>query len=107
MESQNFPLLVFFIVTVSVNRKSWLYHSHKKRKDSLETQAELVVLRTYVENQVIIEPILLYRASNCKQTKEQDREDCLWTHMFTFYVIIVSFISFFCQDANKTISHCV
>ena len=49
--------------------------------DSLETRAELAVLRTYVENQAILEPILLYRASKCKQTKEQD---CLWTHIFTF-----------------------
>ena len=36
------------------------------RTDSLETQAELAVLRTYVENQAILEPILLYRASKCK-----------------------------------------
>ena len=25
-------------------------HSHKKRKDSLETRAELAVLRTFVQN---------------------------------------------------------
>ena len=83
-----------------------LYHSHKKRKDSLETRAELAVLRTYVENQAILEPILLYRASKCKQTKEQGSEDCLWTHIFTFYKIIVSFFSLLCQDANKTRSNC-
>ena len=58
--------------------------SHKKRKDSLETSAELVVLRTYVDNKAIIEPILFYQASKCKQTKEQGKEDCLWTHIFTF-----------------------
>ena len=52
--------------------------------DSLETRAELVVLRTYVENQAILEPILLYRASKCKQTEEEGSEDCLWTHIFTF-----------------------
>ena len=51
---------------------------------SLETRAEPAVLRTYVENQAILEPILLYRASKCKQTKEQGSEDCLWTHIFTF-----------------------
>ena len=28
-----------------------LVHSHKKRKDNLETQAELAVLHAYVENQ--------------------------------------------------------
>ena len=50
----------------------------------LETRAESAVLRTYVENQAILEPILLYRASKCKKTKEQGSEDCLWTHIFTF-----------------------
>ena len=52
--------------------------------DSLETRAELAVLNVYVENQAILKPILLYQASKCKQTKEQGREDCLWTHIFTF-----------------------
>ena len=59
-------------------------HSHKKRKGSLKTRADLAILHTYVENQAILEPILLYRASKCKQTKEQGSEDCLWTHIFTF-----------------------
>ena len=59
-------------------------HSHKKRKDSLETRAELTVLRTYTENQAILEPLLPCRASKCKQTKEQGSEDCLWTHISTF-----------------------
>ena len=63
---------------------SLLEHDHKKRKDSLETQAKLAVLHTYVENQAILEPILLYCTSNCKQTKEQGSEDCLWTYIFTF-----------------------
>ena len=45
-------------------------HGQKKRKDSLETQAKLAVLRTYVENQAILEPTLLYPASKCKQTKQ-------------------------------------
>ena len=44
-------------------------HSHKKQKDSLATRAKRAVLRAYVENQAILEPILLYRASNYKQTK--------------------------------------
>ena len=44
-------------------------NSHKKRKDSLETQAERAALRAYVENQAILEPILLYRASKYKHTK--------------------------------------
>ena len=43
--------------------------SHNKRKDSLETRTQRAVLRTYVENQAILEPILLYCASKCKRTK--------------------------------------
>ena len=39
-------------------------------RNSLETRAELAALSTYVENQAMLEPILLYRASKCKQTKE-------------------------------------
>ena len=46
------------------------------RTYSLETRAPPAVLRTYVENQAILELILLYRASKCK--------DCLWTHILTF-----------------------
>ena len=53
--------------------KACFYHSHKKRNDSLETRAELAVLCTYVENQAIIEPILLYRAS--KYQKKTFREE--------------------------------
>ena len=52
--------------------------------DSLKTRAELAILRTYVENQAMPEPILLYRASKCKQIKEQGSEDCLRTHIFIF-----------------------
>ena len=74
--------------------------------DSLETRAKLAVLRTYVENQAIQKPILFYRGSKRKQTREQGIEDCLRTHIFTFYKIIVSFFSFFCNDANKTRSYC-
>ena len=43
----------------------------------LKTRAELTVLRAYIENQAILEPILFNRASKCKQTKEQSSEDCL------------------------------
>ena len=81
-------------------------YSHKKRKDSLETRAELAVLHSYVENQAILEPILLYRTSKCKQTKEQDSEYCLWTYIFTFYEIIVSYFCFPCQDKSKARSNC-
>ena len=89
-------------------------HSHKKRKDSLETRAELAVLRTYVENQSILELILFYLASKYKQTKEKGSDDCFWTHIFTFYFFIIMFsllsgfflLFFFCQDANTTGLNC-
>ena len=35
--------------------KICLKHTHIKRKDSLETRAELAILRTYVENQAVPE----------------------------------------------------
>ena len=44
-----------------------------KRKDSLETRAEPAVLHAYIENQVMLEPILLYRASKYKQTKKREK----------------------------------
>ena len=44
---------------------------------------ELAVLCIYVDNQAILEPILLYRALKCKQTKEQGSEEHLSTHIFT------------------------
>ena len=67
----------------------------------------MAVLRRYVENQTMLEPILLYQTSKCERTKEQGSEDCLQIHIFTFYKIIFSyFFLFFCQDANKTRSNC-
>ena len=81
-------------------------HSHKKRKDSLEKWTEMAILRIYVEKQAILEPILLYRASKCNQTKEPGSEDCLWIHILPFNKIFVSFSSFLCQGANKTRSNC-
>ena len=70
---------------LKINSRAIFFNpSHKKRKDSLEARAELAVLCTYVENQAILEPILLYQPSKCEQTKEQGSEDCLWTHIFTF-----------------------
>ena len=35
----------------------------------------------------------IHWALKCKQTKEQGNKDCLWTHIFSFYKIIVSFFS--------------
>ena len=50
------------------NKQIIFNHSHKKRKDSLETRAKRAVLCVYVENQAILDPILLYRASKHQQT---------------------------------------
>ena len=46
-------------------------HGHEKRKDCLETRAELSILCIYVEKQAILESTPLYRASECKETKKQ------------------------------------
>ena len=46
-------------------------HSYKKLKDSLEIRVKPAALRVYVENQVLLEPILPYYASKCKQTQKQ------------------------------------
>ena len=66
-----------FIIVIIVTRNG----------KSLETRAELAVLRTYVENQAI----LLYRAK-CKQTKKQGSEDCLWNHIF---IVLCDYYQFF------------
>ena len=68
---------------VHKNFKKFSGKPKSQETDSRETRAELAVLRTYVEKQTILEPILLYRASKCEQTKEQGSENCLWTHIFT------------------------
>ena len=68
---------VFLITSIYVILHLQLFHSHKKQKVSLETQGKLVVLHSCVENQTMLEPILLYQTSKCKQTKEQGSEDCL------------------------------
>ena len=45
------------------------HHSHKKQKNSLETWVKRIFLYAYVESKAILEPILLYRASKCKEIK--------------------------------------
>ena len=46
---------IFLTVAVHKRLSAFLNYNHKKRKDSLETQTELAVVRTYVENQAILE----------------------------------------------------
>ena len=80
----------------TINKASLHYiKSHKKWKDSLETQSELAILSTYFEKQAILEPVLLYHASKWIQTKEQGSEDCLWTDIFTFLCFYYQFFFFF------------
>ena len=64
----------------------------------METRAELGVLHAYVKNQATLEPLLLYRTSKSKQTKEWGSYDSLWTHIFTFLCVLSVFFSF--QDSN-------
>ena len=71
------------------------------RTYSLETRTEPAVLRTYVENQGILEPILLYRASKCKQTKEQGSEDIYGLKFLHFYKTIVRFFLFYIKMQTK------
>lgn len=68
-----------------------LQHSHKKWKDSLETEVQLAVvlctwLLFYVKNQFILEPILLYYASKCKQTQKQGSKIVCKPSCFYFFV---------------------
>ena len=69
--SQN-SYLVFAGIKTSEFAKKKSDHSHNDQNDSLGKQAELAVPRAYVQKQATIEPILIYRVSKCKQTKEQD-----------------------------------
>ena len=69
--------------------------------ESLETRTKRAVLRTYVENQAILELILLDRASKGKQTKEQGSGDCLWTHIFTFLQDYCQLFFFFMSKCKQ------
>ena len=73
------------------------------RTYSLETRAEPAVLRTYVENQPILEPILLYRASKCKQTKRRVARTVYGSY---FYPLITDYCPLFSFLSNKTRSNC-
>ena len=85
---ETFEMGLTKIVNFLNGREAFLHcslkHTYKKQKGSLKTRAKLAVLRTYFERQVILEAILLYRASKCKGNKQQGSKDCLWTNIFTF-----------------------
>ena len=88
---------------MSVKLSAEFNHSHKKRKDSLETQAKLAVLCTYIENQAILEPIFFTGHQNVNKPKTRAGRTFYGPIFLPFYKIIVSFFSFFYQDANKKI----
>ena len=73
------------------------------RTYSLETRAEPAVLRTYVENQAILEPILLYRVSKCKQSKEQAARTVYGLIFLPFYKTIVRFFLFYQTKQDQTV----
>ena len=62
-----------------------MYHNHKKRKDSQEKQVELAVLCSCFENQDILEPTLLYRASKYIENQEQGNNTLYGS---TFYLFV-------------------
>ena len=71
------------------------------RKNRVETRAELAVLRTYIENQLILEPILLYRASNVNKLKSRAARTVYGLIFLPFYKIIVSFFLFYVKMQTK------
>ena len=79
-------------------------HSHKKRKDSLETRTETFILRAYIENQ---ESTLLCHASKYKQTENQDSRTAYGLTFLTFYEIIIFVFSFLRQEMNIPESNCL
>ena len=96
-------------MSISTNLVSDWYqfqHSHKKQKDSLETRAEMAIPRSYVENQAILEPFFFTGHQNVNKPKRRVARTVYEPIFLPFYKIIVSFFSFFCQDANKTRSNC-
>ena len=62
--------IIVTIVDRNCTKNEVFHHSLKKRKDSIKTRAERAVLNVDVENQAILEPILLKRASKYKQPKK-------------------------------------
>ena len=64
----------------------------KKQKNSLETQTKPAILWAFVENQVILEPILLNFASKCKQ--QQGSMTVYGLTFKPFCEIIINFILF-------------
>ena len=71
------------------------------RTYSLETQAEPAVLRTYVENQAILEHILLYRHQNVNKPKSRAAKTVYGLIFLPFYKTIVRFFLFYIKMQTK------
>ena len=82
--------------------KSTYFKEHLRKAASenahetiVELAVELAVLRSYVENQAILELILLYRASKCKQTKQRARQRGLFMDSyFSLFIRLLSVLVF-------------
>ena len=114
-----FWFLLFTVVTIvfgsSLSMKVIATHRfllpgtrcHKERKHSLKKWVEWAVLLAYVEGQAVLEPILLHRVSNSKQTKKRTVKAVCAPSFLPFYVININFLFFFRQDANMPRWNCV
>ena len=100
-QQSNYSFIHVFQDTLPVR----LIHSHKKRKDSLKTWAERAVLRAYVENQAVLEPILPYRGSKYKQKGQVLR--LFVNSNFTFLSEQYQGFSFLYEDTNMSRSNLV
>ena len=60
----------------------------------MERWVEPAVLRAFVENQAILEHILFYRASKCRQPKSRTTKTVYGCMFFPFFVIIIDFFLF-------------
>ena len=75
----------FLVAQFWILRRKVSHHSHKKQT-GLETWTGLAFLHIYVENQAILEPSPLYRASKYKQTKEHGKRTVTEPPHFTFSI---------------------
>ena len=73
----------------------------------METQAKLAVLRTYVDNQAVLEPILPHLASKYKQTQKQSIRVVYGPTFLPLGEIFISFFSLLGQDVIKPESNSV
>ena len=83
--------------TISVAEKIWKKNLKRygySHCGMMETRAEVAVLRTYLEKQAILEPILFIVHQNVNKPK-RGSEGCLWTHIFTFLCDYQGFFLFF------------